>query len=536
MSLRQCFWGGLAVLCAIIFAVAMSGAGPGASLDPNSELLVDKIADVAFGSVSGESSGSIDVGRAADGSIWYRAHPALQFVSGAASEKYAKQKLATIVDTDGAPEGFQRGKWKVGGGAREGGLGSWSASFANLKNFVKTQVLVAREDKGGGGSRAMAMQLHVHVPDDRQVDAFLGDCCEAARRAVEQRLAAERNAAASSLGLDQYKLDKTFAANCTNERIKKLQQSARVVNQAAAVADMQCQIQQTTQALHASEQALAGQQQEAQKLLEERAQLLIKDKFVGAVPPEVVEFAGGDGASRLRSDLPPGRQPCEGSDITVGGFEGNVAARRQVPRNSLLSLDGQPITGRYMVLFDMIETRCGALAEAHVRAEKHGVSVRKVPFNANAAVLDAAAEWDRAYSVVPKVVREYTKTFRGDQLAVLHRTWPQVARQAGGSVAKAPPLPSEQCGEHGDKTLVEFTMAQLRGQASKKPALSEDQQVELLVRARLVIQQISQAPVRPATGSVKDTEIAPGTLRIQVKACLCCACLCCACVCVCVCV
>ena len=55
MSLRQCFWGGLAVLCAIIFAVAMSGAGPGASLDPNSELLVDKIADVAFGSYRADS-------------------------------------------------------------------------------------------------------------------------------------------------------------------------------------------------------------------------------------------------------------------------------------------------------------------------------------------------------------------------------------------------------------------------------------------------------------------------------------------------
>ena len=32
MSLRRCFWGGLAVLCAIIFAVAMSGAGAAAAV------------------------------------------------------------------------------------------------------------------------------------------------------------------------------------------------------------------------------------------------------------------------------------------------------------------------------------------------------------------------------------------------------------------------------------------------------------------------------------------------------------------------
>jgi hypothetical protein len=146
---------------------------------PNSDLLVDKIAEVAFGSVPGDSSGAIDVGIAPAGTIWFRAQSALQFACGVAYSDTARKKLVAIVSDDGAPDGFHRGKWKVGGGAREGGLGSWSVEFANLKNFVKTQVRVAREDKGGGGARAMATHLHVNVPDDLQVDAFLGDCREA---------------------------------------------------------------------------------------------------------------------------------------------------------------------------------------------------------------------------------------------------------------------------------------------------------------------------------------------------------------------
>ena len=306
MSLRRCFWGGLAVLCAIIFAVAMSWAGTGASLDPKSGLLVDKIADVAFGSVSGESSGSIDVGRAADGSIWYRAHPALQFVSGAASGRFSQQKLATIVDTDGAPEGFHRGKWKVGGGASEGGLGSWSVEFANLKNFVKTQVRVAREDEGGGGSRAMATHLHVNVPDDRQVDAFLGDCREAARRAVELHLAAERNAAASSLGLDEHELYKTFAANCTDERVRLLQSSAAVGAGQAVQGDLaalRTALATATQELDAAGRRCDELQQkldDAPNLVPSNVRGYLERQARGECPKESMAFAlfapGSDGS------------------------------------------------------------------------------------------------------------------------------------------------------------------------------------------------------------------------------------------------
>ena len=154
MSLRRCFWGGLAVLCAIICAVAMSSGGATAALDPNSDLLVDKIAEVAFGSVPGDSSGAIDVGIAPAGTIWFRAQSALQFACGVAYSDTARKKLVAIVSDDGAPDGFHRGKWKVGDGAREGGHGSWSVSFPALKNFVKTQVRVAREDAEGAGARA----------------------------------------------------------------------------------------------------------------------------------------------------------------------------------------------------------------------------------------------------------------------------------------------------------------------------------------------------------------------------------------------
>jgi hypothetical protein len=38
---------------------------------------------------------------------------------------------------------------------------------------------------------------------------------------VETRLAATRSAAASSLGIDEYDLDKKFASNCVEERISQ---------------------------------------------------------------------------------------------------------------------------------------------------------------------------------------------------------------------------------------------------------------------------------------------------------------------------
>jgi hypothetical protein len=72
-------------------------------------------------------------------------------------------------------------------------------------------------------------------------------------------------------------------------------------------------------------------------------------------------------------------------------------------------------------------------------------------------------------------------------------------------------------GIQGEQTLLHFTLSQLRGQKSNKTALSKDQQVELLLSARRVIQKIVPAPACPASGSVKDTCIDADTLMLQVR-------------------
>jgi hypothetical protein len=193
--------------------------------------------------------------------------------------------------------------------------------------------------------------------------------------------------------------------------------------------------------------------------------------------------------------------------------------KREVERCSLATPNGQPITGKRTLLFDVIAIRCLAIAEAHVKMEKHGIRVRKVPFNANTHLVDEGIEWDQAYGTTPAVIRGYTKAFRGDQLAFLKRSWSTTARRQDGTTAQAPSLPEEYQKPQdvfGAKTLLDFTLSQLRGQKSKKQELSEDQQVALLQRARSVIQLIVPAPARPESGSVKDTSIDTNTLTLQV--------------------
>ena len=109
--------------------------------------------------------------------------------------------------------------------------------------------------------------------------------------------------------------------------------------------------------------------------------------------------------------------------------------------------------------------------------EKHGISMRKVPFSANAQLLDEGIEWDQAYGTATAVIRGYTKAFRGDQLALLNRTWGKTARTQDGTTAQAPSLPEDLQDAFGENTLLDFTLSQLRGQKSQKTALSEDQQV-----------------------------------------------------------
>ena len=154
-----------------------------------------------------------------------------------------------------------------------------------------------------------------------------------------------------------------------------------------------------------------------------------------------------------------------------------MTLKRDVERGCLTTLDGQPITGRRALLFDFIEAHCLTVAQAHVAMQKHGVSVRKVPFNANAQLLDEGIEWDQAYALSSSVIHGYTKAFRGDQLAVLNRTWSTIARRQDGSTALAPSLPEDLQDAFGEQTLLHFTLSQLRGLKSNKTALSKDQQV-----------------------------------------------------------
>jgi hypothetical protein len=145
----------------------MSGGVAAAAPDTNSVLVVDTIAVVDFGPISGTRVGAVSVGTTSDGLVWFTAQDALKFSSGGDSDAWAKQKLAAMVKADGKPEGFHRGRWKPVDGPREGGVGSWSVSLSTLKGFVKTQVLLARQSAavGGPGARSLPMNLHVQVRD-----------------------------------------------------------------------------------------------------------------------------------------------------------------------------------------------------------------------------------------------------------------------------------------------------------------------------------------------------------------------------------
>ena len=241
------------------------------------------------------------------------------------------------------------------------------------------------------------------MPTEQEVTSFLDECCEVARSAVETRLAATRSAAASSLGMDEYGLDKKFASNCINARIKTLQDQARQANQ-----QMQGIQQEAESAVQSGMASAAGAAAAADALRAEEAlvQLKLEDevsrlrmqvKFLDAVPQQVAGFVG------------------------AGAF--------------------------------------------------------------------------------------------------LKRSWSTTARRQDGTTAPAPSLPVEfqvPQDDFGQKTLLDFTQSQLRGQRSQKTALSEDQQVALLQRARSVIQLIVPAPARPESGSVKDTSIDTNTLTLQV--------------------
>jgi hypothetical protein len=109
------------VLSSSIVVLAMSGGVAAAAADTKSVLVVDKIAEVDFGGILGTRAGAVAVGMTSDCKVWFPAQDALQFASGGASDGRARQKLAAMIQTDGVPEGFHRGRWKPVNGPREGG-------------------------------------------------------------------------------------------------------------------------------------------------------------------------------------------------------------------------------------------------------------------------------------------------------------------------------------------------------------------------------------------------------------------------------
>ena len=155
------------MLSASIVVLAMSGGVAAAAPDTNSVLVVDTIAEVDFGPISGTRVGAVAVGMTSDCKVLFSAQDALQFASGGSYDGRARKKLAAMIQADGVPEGFHRGRWKPVDGPREGGVGSWSVALSTLKDFVKTQVLLARQSVavGGAGARSLPMNLHVQVRD-----------------------------------------------------------------------------------------------------------------------------------------------------------------------------------------------------------------------------------------------------------------------------------------------------------------------------------------------------------------------------------
>ena len=99
----------------------MSGGVAAAAPDTKSVLEVVAIAEVDFGGILGTRAGAVAVGMTSDCKVWFTAQDALQFASGGASDGRARQKLAAMIQTDGVPEGFHRGRWKPVNGPREGG-------------------------------------------------------------------------------------------------------------------------------------------------------------------------------------------------------------------------------------------------------------------------------------------------------------------------------------------------------------------------------------------------------------------------------
>ena len=143
------------MLSASIVVVAMSGTGAAAAPDTKSVLVVDKIAEVDFGGILGTRAGAVAVGMTSDCKVLFTAQDALQFASGGASDGRARQKLAAMIQTDGVPEGFHRGRWKPVNGPREGG--------GLMRSSLRPRVMCGIRDSSHKHMHTQYTHTHTHT-------------------------------------------------------------------------------------------------------------------------------------------------------------------------------------------------------------------------------------------------------------------------------------------------------------------------------------------------------------------------------------
>ena len=133
----------------------MSGGVAAAASVTNSVWEVDKIAEVDFGMISGTRVGAVSVGTTSDGRVWFTAQDVLQFASGGASDGRARQKLAAMIQTDGVPEGFHRGRWKLVNGPREGG--------GLMRSSLRPRVMCGIRDSSHKHMHTQYTHTHTHT-------------------------------------------------------------------------------------------------------------------------------------------------------------------------------------------------------------------------------------------------------------------------------------------------------------------------------------------------------------------------------------
>ena len=98
---------------------------------------------------------AVSVGMTSDCKVLFTAQDALQFASGGASDGRARQKLAAMIQTDGVPEGFHRGRWKPVNGPREGG--------GLMRSSLRPRVMCGIRDSSHKHMHTQYTHTHTHT-------------------------------------------------------------------------------------------------------------------------------------------------------------------------------------------------------------------------------------------------------------------------------------------------------------------------------------------------------------------------------------